>query len=94
MLLNVENLLTDTQRMLDDNKDKQQADKHYIDFHLANTDTIDLVLTKAEAQMDSILNWREFKDLDGLDEQYSKIQVVFDPAFEAVAEKLCTINGW
>jgi len=32
--------------------------------------------------------------LEGLDEQYSKIQVVFDPAFEAIAEKLCTINGW
>ena len=44
--------------------------------------------------MDSILSWREFKSLDGLEEQYSKIQVVFDPAFEDVAEKLCTINSW
>ena len=44
--------------------------------------------------MDSILNWREFKTLDGLEKQYDKIQVVFDPAFEDVAEKLCTINSW
>ena len=80
--------------MIDDFNNKQAFDKHWIDFKLANTETIDLLLTKAEAQLDSILNWREFKSLEGLDKQYSKIQVVFDPAFEAVAEKLCTINGW
>ena len=44
--------------------------------------------------MDGILNWREFKSLEGLDKQYDKINVVFDPAFEALTEKLCTINGW
>ena len=59
--------------MLDDNNSQQLVDKHHIDFELANTETIDLILTKAEAQMDSILNWREFKELDGLDLQYSKI---------------------
>lgn len=55
---------------------------------------MDLIMTKAEAQLDSILKWRDFKSLEGLDDQYSKIRVDFDPAFEAVAEKLCTINGW
>ena len=80
--------------MINDYNAKQALDKHYIDFKLTNTESIDLILTKAEAQMDSILNWREFKSLDGLEKQYDKIQVVFDPAFEDVAEKLCTINSW
>ena len=44
--------------------------------------------------MDSILTWRDFKSLEGLDEQYTKIKVVFDPALTDVAEKLCTIHGW
>lgn len=94
MLQGVSDLIGDTQRMLDDFESEQEINKHFIDYNLANTETIDLVLTKAEAQMDSIINWREFKSLEGLDAQYDKIQVVFDPAFEAVAEKLCTINGW
>ena len=80
--------------MLNDWHDNQAADTHYIDFNLANVETTDLMLTKAEAQLDSILTWRDFKSLDGLDRQYEKISVIFDPAFEAVAEKLCTINGW
>ena len=44
--------------------------------------------------MDGILSWREFKSLEGLDKQYEKIKVIFDPAFEALTEKLCTIHGW
>ena len=59
--------------MINDYNTKQALDKHYIDFKLTNTETIDLILTKAEAQMDSILNWREFKSLDGLEKQYDKI---------------------
>jgi len=53
--------------MLDDFESEQEINKHFIDYNLANTETIDLVLTKAEAQMDSIINWREFKALEGLD---------------------------
>ncbi len=86
--------MAETKSLMEDFEANQALDKHYVDFKLANTETIDLLLTKAEAQMDSILNWREFKSLEGLDKQYSKVQVVFDPAFEAVAEKLCTIIGW
>lgn len=37
---------------------------------------------------------REFTSLAGLDAKYSKIDVQFDKAFVAVAEKLLTINGW
>lgn len=47
--------------MLNDFSEKQSYDKHHIDFKLANVEAIDLVLTKAEAQLDSILKWREFK---------------------------------
>lgn len=59
--------------MLDDFESEQEINKHFIDYNLTNTETIDLVLTKAEAQMDSIINWREFKSLEGLDAQYDKI---------------------
>ena len=44
--------------------------------------------------MEGILNWRDFKSLEGLDQQYEKINVIFDPAFGTLTEKLCTINGW
>ena len=94
MLTSVNKTITDTQKLLDDFNGKQALDKHWIDFKLANADTIDLILTKAEAQMDTILSWREFKSLEGLDKQYEMINVIFDPAFEALTEKLCTINGW
>ena len=67
------NLINETEGMINDYNTKQALDKHYIDFKLTNTETIDLILTKAEAQMDSILNWREFKSLDGLEKQYDKI---------------------
>ena len=94
MLTSVNRTIADTQKILDDFNGKQALDKHWIDFQLASSDTIDLILTKAEAQMDGILSWREFKSLEGLDKQYEKIKVVFDPAFEALTEKLCTIHGW
>lgn len=67
MLTSVTRMIQDTQKLLDDFKAKQALDKHWVDFKLANADTIDLILTQAEAQMDGILNWREFKSLDGLD---------------------------
>ena len=69
----VTNLINESEGMINDYNAKQALDKHYIDFKLTNTESIDLILTKAEAQMDSILNWREFKSLDGLDKQYDKI---------------------
>ena len=94
MLANVTNLVHETDAIINDFQTRQANDKHYIDFKLTNMETIDLILTKAEAQLDSILTWRDFKSLEGLDKQYSKIQVIFDPAFEAVAEKLTTIVGW
>ena len=67
MLTSVSNLIADTQKMVDDFNGKQALDKHWIDYNLCNAETIDLILTKAEAQMESILNWREFKSLEGLD---------------------------
>ena len=70
MLTGVTNLIADTQKMIDDFNGKQALDKHWIDFKLCNTEVIDLILTKAEAQLDNILNWREFKQLEGLDEKY------------------------
>lgn len=94
MLTGVTNLIVDTQKIIDDFNGKQNLDKHWIDFQLCNTETIDLILTKAEAQLEGILSWREFKQLEGLDEKYEKIGVIFDSGFEEVAGKLCTINGW
>ena len=67
MLTSVTKTINETQKMLDDFNGKQALDKHWIDFQLANADTVDLILTKAEAQMDGILTWREFKSLEGLD---------------------------
>ena len=67
MLTSVNRTIADTQKILDDFNGKQALDKHWIDFQLASSDTIDLILTKAEAQMDGILSWREFKSLEGLD---------------------------
>ena len=43
------NLINETEGMINDFNAKQAIDKHYIDFKLANTETIDLILTKAEA---------------------------------------------
>lgn len=53
--------------MLGDWVDKQAIDKHHVDYKLASETTMDLLMTKAEAQLDSILKWREFKSLEGLD---------------------------
>ena len=49
MHLEVSNLISNTQKMLDDFKVGQTLDKHHVDFKLANVESIDLVLTKAEA---------------------------------------------
>jgi len=73
MLMQVSELVGSTQSMLNDFTSKSAYDKHHIDFKLANVEEIDLVLTKAEAQLDSILKWREFKQLEGLDNHYNKI---------------------
>ena len=43
------NLINETKGMINDYNAEQAKDKHYIDFKLANTETIDLILTKAEA---------------------------------------------
>ena len=48
-MANVTNLVHETESMISDFKEKQANDKHYIDFELANVETIDLTLTKAEA---------------------------------------------
>ena len=49
MHLEVSNLISNTQKMLDDFQVGQTLDKHHVDFKLANVESIDLVLTKAEA---------------------------------------------
>ena len=49
MLTSVTNLIGDTQKMLDDFNGKQALDKHWVDFKLSDAETIDLILTKAEA---------------------------------------------
>jgi len=49
MLMNVNDLVDDTERMVRNFRDKQVQDKHFIDFKLTNMETIDLILTKAEA---------------------------------------------
>ena len=55
MLFEVNNLITSTQTLVDDFAQKSQLDKHHIDFKLSDSDHIDLVLTRAEAQLDLIL---------------------------------------
>ena len=67
MLLEVTDLINSTSSMLGDWEDKQAIDKHHVDYKLASEATMDLLMTKAEAQLDSILKWREFKSLEGLD---------------------------
>lgn len=49
MLANVTNLVHETDAIINDFQTRQANDKHYIDFKLTNMETIDLILTKAEA---------------------------------------------
>ena len=45
----VEDLIGETKLLMGESKAQQTLDKHYIDFKLANPETIDLLLTRAEA---------------------------------------------
>ena len=58
---------------------KQRAlNKHFIEFELTDPETLDLLLTRAEGMLESILNIREFSQLKDLEKSYSKIKVDFD----------------
>lgn len=49
MFTKITDLVDDVERLIWQFRDKQTKDQHYIDFKLANSETIDLILTKAEA---------------------------------------------
>ena len=73
---------------------KQRAlNKHFIEYDLTDPETLDLLLTRAEGMLESILNIREFSQLKDPEKSYSKIKVEFDADFEAKVSKLIDIEG-
>lgn len=60
---------------------------------MTDPETLDLILSRAEGLLESILNLREFDHLKDLEEKYSKITVNFAPDFESKAMQLVDVEG-
>ena len=69
------------------------VNKHYIEYELTDPANLDLIMNRAEGILENVLNLREFKDLEDLNEKYNKIHVRFDAAFETMAIKLVEVQG-
>ena len=60
---------------------------------MTDPDTLDLILSRAEGLLESILNLREFDQLKDLESMYNNISVNFDPDFETKAMNLVDVEG-